>query len=87
MDAKTFKEVTIAINLGVPICQKLKEIYFPDETWFLSYRRLADKFSQLKQIARKFYNDNTETEILQHLGKYSVDDIKDLFETSTPTKA
>ncbi len=68
------------IMLGEPVCRKIKEIYFADETWFSCYRRVGDKFTELKRIARKFYGDKDEALLLEELKKYSTKDIQDCFE-------
>lgn len=80
MDAKLKKEtITQIINLGDPICRRLKQIYYPDKPWVECYKDVSIKFSQLKKIAKRFYTDKTDKDILIELAKYSNNDIKDCF--------
>lgn len=70
------------IILGTPICEKLKVIYFSDIPWVNCYRDVAAKFIALKAIARRFYVDKTNVEVLNELIKYSDQDIYDAFGTN-----
>jgi len=67
-------------NLGTPICMKLKNIYFSDKKWPECYKEVASKFTQLKRVARKFYTDKSELEMLKEIAKYSENDLKDTYE-------
>lgn len=67
------------INLGATVCEKIKEIYFKDQAWIGCYKNIVLKFTQLKEIMRKFYTDKTDKEILQELIKYNNKDIEDIF--------
>ncbi len=77
MEARN-QSASIIINLGAPICQKLKDIFFPNETWFKSYKEVSKKFTELKVLARKFFSGKSDVEILQELGKYSTEDLMEL---------
>ena len=70
----------LEIMLGSPICQKLKMIYHVQSEWNECYKEVAQKFTSLKQIMRKFYIDKTDIELLQELNKYSLEDLKDIFQ-------
>lgn len=74
---KKSEAITIQINLGSPICEKIKQIYYPNEPWIDCYKKISAKFTQLKKIAKNFYTDKDEKQILMELGKYTSDDIKD----------
>jgi hypothetical protein len=62
------------------VCEKLKVIYFKDLPWVDCYKTIAQRFTELKKIARKFYYDKNEIEILKELNKYTHNAIKDAFE-------
>ena len=68
-------------NLGAPICIKLKNIYFSEIKWPDCYKEVANKFTQIKRIARKLYADKEELAMLKELARYSQDDIKDMAES------
>ena len=42
--------------------------------------QVGSKFTELKKKARIFYVDKTDVEILKEIEKYSLNDMKDLFE-------
>lgn len=71
------------VNLGALPCSILKNIYFADEHWSQCATKVSEKFSKLKSIARKFYSDKTEFEMIMELSKYSEHDIKEMMESST----
>jgi hypothetical protein len=68
------------VTLGETVCEKLRIIYHTDQPWPECYKHVAQKFSALKQIMRKFYSEKTEIEILIELQRYSHQDILDAFE-------
>jgi hypothetical protein len=70
-----FEEIT----LGEAVCITLRNIYHTDTPWPACYQQVADKFTELKKIMRKFYADKSDLEILKELVRYSQDDIKDAF--------
>jgi len=72
-----------AIELGARVCKRLKVIYFSEKAWVDCHEEVALKFTALKQIAKKFYGDKEELEVLRELAKYTDDGIKDAFECST----
>lgn len=70
------------------MCEKLKIIYFNDVHWQACYKQVANKFTELKQIMRKFYNTDknnfdSEIEMLKELSKFSKESIKEALESST----
>ena len=67
------------INLGEPICEKIKQIYFPVAPHSGCYNEIGAKFTDLKKIARKFFSGKTEKEMLIELGRFSKEDIEDMF--------
>ena len=76
---KTRQIVTAEINLGAMVCDQLKIIYFRNEKWIDCHARVTEKFTALKKIMRKFYPEKTTSEILREVGKYSREDIADIF--------
>lgn len=68
------------IILGETVCEKLKALYFEKTPWQDCYKAVARKFSELKVIARKFYVDKTELEMLKELSRYTAKDIEDAFD-------
>lgn len=67
------------ITLSELPVEKIKTIYFPDQPWADCYKEVAQKFTALKQIMRKFYTDKEEIEMLRELATYSKEDIQDAF--------
>jgi len=72
-----FQEI---VSLSEPICTKIKQTYFPDHTWFHCYRKVADKFTEVKRKARIFLAHLTEKDMLKELRNFSSNDIKDLMD-------
>jgi hypothetical protein len=66
------------ITLGEMVCEKLKAIYHTDDPWQKCYMQVAQRFTDLKRIARKFYCDKDELEMLQELVRYSEKDIQEM---------
>jgi hypothetical protein len=81
MEATLDQEIT----LGATVCERLKGIYFKEIAWPECYRILSGKFSILKSIARKFYVDKNNIEVLNELIKYKDQDIIDAFEQGGST--
>lgn len=80
MEARYKKEdIKNQINLGSPVCEKIKQIYYANEPWIDCYKKVSGKFTQLKDIAKNFYTDKDDKQILMELVKYTNDDIKDCF--------
>ena len=75
MDAK-YPEIT----LGETVTGMIRNVYHHDDEWPACYKQVADKFTELKKIMRKFYTDKSDLEILKELIRYSQDDIKDAFQ-------
>jgi hypothetical protein len=67
------------ILLGATICQKLKELYHPNEPWHACHNKVALRLTELKKIMRKFYADKNDKELLSELVKYNQDDLRDVF--------
>lgn len=68
------------ITLGETACRKLKDIYFKDEKWPDCYKKVAEKFTELRCIGRNFYGYETELEIIKELARYSEKDILEAFD-------
>lgn len=62
------------------ICEKLKTFYHPETSWVECYKQIAEKFTVVKQKARKFYVGQSDIEILKELRNYSTDDLKEMYE-------
>ena len=73
------KEILEVINLGEPICEKIKQIYFPVIPHSACYKAVAAKFDDLKKRARRYYPDMSQKEMLIELIKYSKEDIEEMF--------
>ncbi len=71
---------THEINLGVNPCNIIKRIYFRDVPWIDCYKKVATKFTQLKQAIRKLAPMLSELEILQLINKFSEEDVVDHLE-------
>lgn len=65
------------IELGARICRVIRNSLYIDKPWIECHKLIAMRFTMLKQLSRKQYADKTEIEMLQWLGKYSEDDIRD----------
>lgn len=68
------------ITLGIPVCVKLKAIYFRDAPWAECYRDVAAKLSQLKAILKQFYGEKTTVEVMKELLMYNDQGIMEAFE-------
>ena len=68
--------------VGSEICKKLKEIYYKTKLWPECYQDVSNKITELKSIARKFYVDKDELDMLKELAKYSIEDIKEMYNCS-----
>ena len=66
------------ITLGEYICETLKRIYCPETCWGECHKDIAQRFTELKNKARKFYVDKSEIEILQELCRYRADNIEEM---------
>ncbi len=55
-------------------------MYYPDTTWFLCYRDVAKKLTEVKRKARLYLDGMTEKEVIQQLGKFSPEDLKELMD-------
>lgn len=66
--------------LGTPVCEKLRIIYFNDVPWIKCSKDVANKFTELKKIFRKFYPKDDELNILIKLSKFESHDIREMFE-------
>lgn len=73
------------VALSEPVCVKIKQLYFPDATWFECYRRVAKKFTEVKAKARKYLVGKTEKEMLKELRNFSTTDIEDMMDDATET--
>jgi hypothetical protein len=67
------------INLGSTVCSKLKQIYHPLDKWADCYKSVGAKLTDLKKISRKYFHDKTDKEVLIELGRFSLEDIQDMF--------
>lgn len=67
------------VTLGETVCAKLRDIYFANIPWIDCHTDVAARFTHLKIIARNFYTDKSEHEMLIELNKYSQQDILDAF--------
>lgn len=67
------------IVLAESICEKIKNVYFPNKSWVQCYQDVARGFTELKRIARQFYTDKTDKEILTELTRYGTDDIREAY--------
>jgi hypothetical protein len=73
MDAMT-KEM----NLGSTVCVQLKSFYWLEKPWPECYQDVAQKFTDLKKVARKFYADKDTLGVLSELIRYSGKDLDDM---------
>lgn len=54
--------------------------------WVKCHTLVACKLNELKTVARKFYYDKSDREILTELVRYSLEDIKDALSYGTETR-
>ena len=69
------------ITLGETVCRKLKDIYFSEMPWISCYRDVAIKLTELKRLAKAFYADKNDLEVLKEFIKYNNMDILEVFNT------
>lgn len=67
------------IDIGARICTLLKEMYFVDIPWVDCYRQVADKFTLLKKILRKFYGISNQDELMEKVKLLDKTLIEDAF--------
>lgn len=75
--------VTIQINLGAVICEKLRNLFFTREPWAKCTDKVSKKFTELKINARLFFTTLDEIEMLREVSKYNEQDLLDFFHTKT----
>ena len=75
-----YTEFTELVALSEPICIKIKQLYFPDTSWFECYRKVAAKFTEVKRKARKCLPQMNEKEMLKELRNFSTTDIEDMMD-------
>ena len=80
MTLKAHEIIKTEVDLGVPICKKIKTSIFPDIPWAECYRDVAGKFTLLKKVMHSMYTEKTRHEVLIELNRYSADELKDLIE-------
>lgn len=68
------------ITLGEPICKKIKQIYFQNESWQKCYKDVGRKFTTLKKIMRNIYTEMSDLDILRKLYQFDTLDFEDAFE-------
>jgi hypothetical protein len=78
MEAMKDYKLKQVMTLGEPICQQLKRMYYANRDWIDCYRGVAAKFTQLKDIMRKFYTGMSDFEVLVELQRYSAEDLQDV---------
>ncbi len=67
------------------MCEKIKRIYHNDESWAACHRKVAEKYSELKRIANKFYISMSSLTIAGELARYSDEDIAEMLESGDVT--
>jgi hypothetical protein len=73
------------VALGEKVCERLKDIYFSDQSWQVCYKEVAVKFTELKRIMRKFYTDKSDMDILKEVASYDTMDIQEIFDSECST--
>lgn len=68
------------MNLGEQVCVTIKHLYFPSTPWFECYRKVGDKFTEVKKKARKYLSQMSEKDMLKELRNFSTTDIKDMMD-------
>lgn len=67
------------IVLGALICEKIKEIYFNNQSWQASYQDIAIKFGTFKKIMNKIYTNDKVIDILEKVQHFNLIDIQEIF--------
>lgn len=70
------------IDVGENVCKLIKKMYFHDTHWSQCYRQVADKFTMMKKILRRFYGlekKDLTTDIWEKIEKYTEKDIEEVF--------
>ncbi len=80
MDEQKYREFNEQVELGAQICIKLKQIYYPHDSGYDSYRKIADKLTQLKQKARLVLAHLNEVEMLKTLRGFSHADLREMLD-------
>jgi hypothetical protein len=66
------------IELGALVTRVIKNALYIDKPWIDCYKSVASDFSKLKSIASEQHKDKTKIELLQWLGQYDENDIRDV---------
>lgn len=75
------EEMYAEVNFGGEICRQLKNIYFPTEKRDAKLaNRVALIFSQLKHLAKPYFVDDDQLEMLRKIAHYSTTDFADLLD-------
>lgn len=80
MNEKEYREFNDQMELGAQICIKLKQIYYPSDSGYDSYRKIAEKLTKLKQKARVILAHMNEVEMLRELRNFPEADLKEIIE-------
>ena len=75
-----YTEFNELVNLGERICITIKQLYFADTPWNECYRKVGDKFTEVKRKARKCLPQMNEKEMLKELRNFSTTDIEDMMD-------
>lgn len=59
------------------MCRKLKDIYFNGQSWEECHMKIANKFTDLKKVYRKYCPEKTELEVLTDLSNFCEKDYHD----------
>lgn len=80
-----YPEWNAQVALGEQVCIRLKILYHPETPWADCYRKVGHLFTDLKKIARQFYTDKCELDILKELSRLSAEQLKVFFEHGNDT--
>lgn len=67
------------IVLGALICEKIKEIYFKNQSWQASYQDVSIKFGTFKKIMQKIYTNDKIIDILDNIKHFNIADVQEIF--------
>lgn len=78
-----YTEFNELVNLGEQVCVTIKQLYFQDMAWNACYRKVGDKFTEVKRKARQCLPQMNEKEMLTELRNFSTTDIEDMMDDAT----
>jgi len=70
------------ITLGENVCEKIKDIYYPNEDWSKVLNEVAKKYYKLKILIQVSMKQQNEIEVLKLINYMDDNDIRDYLDNN-----